>query len=187
MMPIVIAAAIVLIGFLMTIPPHLLSMGKCDNRSYIYTREYSFMQFPCRRAWGEKKIIKSSVVACRFPSCGPFVRVAYRPAAAVPSELPDCVLFSIRLSSRYRSPSFVVGISPPVSKLLVVSHRLPYRWAGRGVGRDGGRDGGRNRRGAEEKPIAEPSDTRVALRSQPTPACQSMHFPKPSSEHVLLE
>ena len=134
-----------------------------------------------------EKNIKSSVVACRFPSCGPFVRVAYRPAAAVPSELPDCVLFSIRLSSRYRSPSFVVGISPPVSKLLVLSPRLPYRWAGRGVGRDGGRDGGRNRRGAEEKPIAEPSDTRVALRSQPTPACQSMHFPKPSSEHVLLE
>lgn len=62
----------------------------------------------------------------------------YRSAVAVSSRQPDCVLFSTRPSSSYRSPSFVVGISPPLFRLSVPPPRLPYRWAGRSDGRDEG-------------------------------------------------
>ena len=71
------------------------------------------------------------------------IRLSYRSAVAVSSRQPDCVLFSTRPSSRYRSPPLIVEIAPPVSHRPVISSRLPYRWAGRADGRDGGRDGGR--------------------------------------------
>lgn len=97
------------------------------------------MQLSCRRICNEKNI---QLETCGFPSCGPFDRVAYRFADAVSSRLPDCVLFSPRPSSRYRSPSLIVGIAPPVSTRLVVSPRLSYRWTGSCVGLDGGRGEG---------------------------------------------
>lgn len=71
------------------------------------------------------------------------IRLSYRSAVAVSSRQPDCVLFSTRPSSRYRSPPLIVEIAPPVSPRLVASPRLPYRWAWSCVGRDGGRDSGR--------------------------------------------
>lgn len=112
-------------------------MGKCNNRSYISTREYSFMRLPCRRAENEKKNIQlSAVVPCGFPSCGSFGRVAYRSAVSVSYKRFDCISFRLvhrpaiarRLSSlKSRRRSFLGSSSRPA---------LLYE-EGRGVAWDG--------------------------------------------------
>lgn len=79
----------------------------------------------------------------RLPAPLPVLLGRHRPAATVSPELSDCVPSGFRPSSSYRSPSFVVGIAPPISPRPVIPPRLPYRWAGRCVG-DGTGDGEEN-------------------------------------------
>ena len=143
-------------------------MGKCDNRSYIYTREYSFMQFLCQHIHNEKKKYPVIIVTtCGFPPRCPFCWVAivlllpYRPSCPIafrPGSVhrPAIARRLSSLESRRQSP--LVPSSRPACR---IEGRGDALGTGRGRGGERGADaiGG----GAEEKPIVVFGNCRQAI------------------------